>query len=167
MAEMTSLEQEALRRALEMRGSQSSQNRTNMVGNSSGLYSRNNQHNQTSGENTPRNNQGSSAPARQQQERVHNPSPDAHQREPNFSQPQTTPPPQGTPAPGNTQQPAKGQGLFQNEQQDTGFKLPIAGELLDSLLQDKEKILILMLILILSSEEGDTGTILALMYLII
>lgn len=40
-------------------------------------------------------------------------------------------------------------------------------DIFDSLLSDSERTIILILILILSSEEADTGLILALMYLII
>lgn len=55
--------------------------------------------------------------------------------------------------------------------QNAGGKKPIASpahnDLLGSLFEDKERSLILILILILSSEKADSSLILALMYLII
>ncbi len=65
----------------------------------------------------------------------------------------------------NKENPPKNPVDLQQQQQET--KLGGIGDIFNSLTKDSDKTLILILILILSDEQVDTGLILALMYLII
>lgn len=65
----------------------------------------------------------------------------------------------------NKENPPKSPVDLQQQQQET--KLGGIGDIFNSLTKDSDKTLILILILILSDEQVDTGLILALMYLII